>query len=171
MEKFDIQSFNKNKVDGHFDFVLEDGTEVRQWESPPKYFVERRRKAKSRIEHYREFHYSNQRLKTDGEEFYGFPVGTWREFDENGTLTSEVNEDLPFKFSIQDLDKKLREQKINIMEPPDGFTISRNSDPEPVYVITYPVEGSNLSQFTVWIIDGSNGKTISTSVKNRKENH
>ena len=60
---------------------------------------------------YREYFYSGV-LKTKGLKFKGgnFQKGTWRKYNIEGELVEEINYDLPYKFTFEDLSKLIKEK-------------------------------------------------------------
>ncbi len=170
MEKFDLENFKKNQNGGHYNFILKEGTEVNQSEFPGEFYLETRRNPGSPFETYQEFHYDSLYLSKSGTEFYGFPVGVWKEFDAKGKVIGETNEDEPFRFSIEQLDEKMQKLKIYIMNQVQGITVSRDADENPVYIVAFPVS-VDLSELIVMTIDGNTGKTLNQITKKRKENH
>src|SRR5690349_7067604 len=87
MERFNKTLFDQNKVDGHREFTLEDGTMVKQWETPHESFFERLSDPRTNYSTYKEFYYNSGNLKMIGKEFFSFPIGTWKEYTDNGSLT------------------------------------------------------------------------------------
>ena len=126
MERFDIENFNKNQVEGEWKFKNSSGTSIRQYKIddgyqeeaalPGSYFI----LSKS--------YYENGNLAEVGQRFHeqGFLKGIWTSYDENGIVISEVNHDLPFKYSWEDVLRILKTKGIN---PSDNFTlINRKND-------------------------------------------
>ncbi|WET48451.1 hypothetical protein PYS58_17960 [Chryseobacterium indologenes] len=54
--------------------------------------------------------FKNNNLKSIGRNFYSFPIGIFKEYDESGKLIREVNNDAPYKFSIDDLINKIKKE-------------------------------------------------------------
>jgi Uncharacterized alpha/beta hydrolase domain (DUF2235) len=56
-------------------------------------------------------------LKKTITNFYAFPIEITKEYDETGKLIKEIDNDLPYKFSIIDLQKKIKiEYQVDIVE-------------------------------------------------------
>jgi hypothetical protein len=162
MERFDKKRFEAHKVNGEYTFTLQDGSEVRQWETVPEYYVEQVTKARSPFETYKEFHYDSGFLKTEGTLFYNFKTGPWREYDVKGQLIKETNEDAPYKFSITDLDKMMRKEGVNIMEVKPGVQVNRfiDDNDRPLYGVTHPVDAATPYHVYKLLIDGNTGKVL-----------
>ncbi|PKF75989.1 hypothetical protein CW752_01370 [Chryseobacterium sp. PMSZPI] len=55
-------------------------------------------------------YHKNSSPKSISKIFYSFPVGIFKEYDESGKLIREVNNDTPYKFSIDDLINKIKKE-------------------------------------------------------------
>jgi antitoxin component YwqK of YwqJK toxin-antitoxin module len=99
-EKFDIERFNKHQVNGDYNRVLEDGTQINQYGDPSGYF-ENIIPPAGWFYTYKEF-YSNGNLKEGGQLFKkgDFRAGIWNEYDSSGNKTKETNYDHPFKLTV-----------------------------------------------------------------------
>lgn len=161
MEIFDTRLFELNHENGHYDFVTSDGINIRQWVTPPKHYVERAKRPGLPYETYKEFHFSNGCLKKSGELFYNFRIGIWKEFDESGKIIKEINEDEPYQFSIENLEVKMRELKVNIMNENSEVRVNRLIlENKPVYVITYPVNIIEPDYRIKLLMDATYGKIL-----------
>lgn len=160
MEKFDKTAFEARKVNGEYTVTLKDGTQVRQWESPPTQYVERIKKIQSPFEIYKEFYYDNGIIKTSGELFYNFHINTWYNYDKNGRVIKETNENAPYKFSIEDLNRMMLKMGVNIMEIKPGVQVNRYADDKPLYGVTYPVDPAVPYRTWQLTIDGNTGRII-----------
>lgn len=49
-------------------------------------------------------------LQLKGQTFYNFPIGVWKEYDENGKLIKETNWDKNYPFKVEDLCKLIKEE-------------------------------------------------------------
>lgn len=170
MEIFDEVKFNKNKIDGHYDFVLKDGTKVSQWETPPHYYVEQIEKVNSPYKTYKEFYYTTKYLKTGGEIFYNFPVGVWREYSEDGKILKEWDEEKPYQFSIDELSIKMKGMGVDIMRKQFAVVVTRTTNPTPAYTVSYPISPTNTDDLNIVIIDGVNGNVIAKTIKTMTKN-
>lgn len=54
--------------------------------------------------------FKNNNLKSIGKHFYSFPIAIYKEYNETGKLVKEVNNDAPYKFSVEDLIKKIKKE-------------------------------------------------------------
>lgn len=167
METFDQERFDNNKINGVYEFTGDDSSKIKQWASPPDNYTEQIQKNKSNYILYKEFHFKTKLLKTIGEIFYGFPIGTWKEYDLHGKLIKQINYDRPFVFSVEDLDSQMKKEGIDIMKQQPGVSVSRTTNPVPNYNVSYPVSDTNANDFNVIVIDGITGKIINWAVKTR----
>jgi hypothetical protein len=118
-ETFDIEKFNKNKINNEYNYLLEDKTKIQQMQAgheeklvyveykiPPKpeYFYS-----------YKEYH-NNGILKIKGKRFKqgAFKQGVWKKYDKIGTLIEEIDYDKPFKFTFEQLVALLKKEKDTI---------------------------------------------------------
>jgi len=123
--RFDIETYNKNKQAGEYTFE-HDGVKVRQTDFDGGY-AETTSKPDTYIDHYREY-YKNGTLKEEGDLFNKsvFRLGTWRFFNEQGVEQKSVNYDAPYTFT---LDKVMEFLKRNNLSLADRWTsINRKSD-------------------------------------------
>jgi len=168
MERFNKALFDQKKIDGHYEFTLDDGTIIKQWEEPSEYYAEQTIDPKSNFTVFKEFYFTSGILKLTGKEFYGFPVGIWKEFSEKGELIKEENEDAPFKFSIYDLHEKLKKMGIDIMKPGTGVSVARTVEPIPKYNVSHPIAPNDYSATKIMVFDGTDGKLITETIKKYK---
>ena len=159
IEKFNIKQFEENKIDKQYSFNLPDGSQVKQSENSKEYYVERIKKGNTPFESYKEFYFDSGILMTKGELFYNFPIGIWYKYDKNGKILEKVNHDTSYKFTIYDLDKKLKEMEIDIMDIESKIFVSRNDKPYPYYQVFYPIIGSN-NEVIVLVVNGTTGEII-----------
>ncbi|MEO8770639.1 MAG: hypothetical protein ABI402_11155 [Ferruginibacter sp.] len=161
MEKFDIKKFEEKKINGEYNFILNDGTQVRQIENKnSKDYVEERKTASGMYTEIKLFFMGSGNLKTAGEKFYNFPVGKWKYFDEAGNLVKEPDWDTNYKFSVEDLAGKMEEMEIDIMHNTSGINVSRSSTGAPLYSVQYPVNPLNIYKLYSLKIDGITGKIL-----------
>ena len=98
IKNFDIETFEKNKIEGEYNFILDDGTKIRQISGLDDY-VEYRIPLPPEV-----YETSNQYLKT-GElksSIISFPerfVKSKKEFNQSGELIEEINYDLPVSYT------------------------------------------------------------------------
>ncbi len=111
---FDIEVFHKNKVNNEYNFILEDGTTVRQIEWKDEY-DEIRYNNKSYFEIYTSY-YKNGNLKMFVERFPNRFVKYIKEYDEEGNLIKETDYDKEFEFTWEQLLKILEERNVDIRD-------------------------------------------------------
>ena len=169
MEKFDIARFQKNKVNGEYNYVLKDGMEVREIENldSQDYTVEIRNPLRPNVT-LKLFYMKSGNLKATGEKFYSFPIGTWQYFSENGTLTKETNWDSSYQFTLEDLNKKMLKTGIDIYKVKAGINVHRASVGAPLYIVSYPINPSNPYDVYELRIDGITGETKEKTVQHTR---
>lgn len=166
MEKFDIAEFNKKSNNGEYQFTLKDGSQVRQIENAASqdYTVEMKNPPDPHSV-LKLFYFKSGNLKAQGEKFYSFPIGKWMFYDESGLLIKETNWDSAYKFTIEDLDKKMRDMGINIMQMKPGVDVHRASVGNPLYIVSYPIDPTNIYDVYELKIDGISGKTVEKTIQ------
>lgn len=113
-EKFDIEKFAKNKINGEYIFELEDGTEVRQFGGDNNYVEYKYPPAPNLIATYKEFYYPSGKLKTIKKIFPNNFIRLSMEYNEEGKLIKQTDYDEPFKFSFEELQGLLKKRKEQI---------------------------------------------------------
>lgn len=166
MEYFDKRTFDEHKVNYEYSFILEDGSVVRQRETPNVDYTEQITNAKSPYTISKVFYYKTGNLRGIGKEFYSFQTGIWKEYDELGRVLKEIDRDKQYKFSIEDLAKKIKEEVgLDIMKK-EVFDVRRATDPKPKYEIYYRISESSYDM-NVIIVDGITGNIISKTIQKR----
>lgn len=119
-----------------------------------------------------EYNINTLKVIFEMEFFYNCPIGFRREYNENGELIKEINNDAPFKFTWQELIVKMREEygielwdlKEQRLKNQSGLSVGRDAEK-----ITYRVRlyadfvyyegfmGRSIERFE---IDGTTGKLI-----------
>ncbi len=152
MEKFDIEKFNKNSVNGKFVFKLTDDSIVEQYGNSKSGYVEIiRPKNNNFIEIYKSY-FANGEIEIIGESFPNdFEKGIWKEFDMQGKLIKETDYDEGFNYVWEDLIKYLKERTVDIK---GRYTTIRKEEGN--WRFSY-VEGIYIYDV---IIDGKTGKII-----------
>ena len=168
MERFNKLLFEKNKIDGECNITLDDGTEIRQWESPPDYYVEQIKKPNSPYEIYKQFYYDNGLLKKSGNRFYNFNIGIWYEYDVIGNKIESQDYEKNYQFSLADLDEKMHKMGIDIMIEKPGVIVKRTSFGKPLYFVTYPINSDNPYDVYELTIDGKTGETLEKKILHRR---
>lgn len=158
-KKFDIEAFDKNKNEsGHWYFTDEQGYDIHQY-SVTDGFVEYRKKSKDLFEEYYAF-YSNGNLKEKKNVFInsGFNKGVGYFYDEQGNLTEEINYDIPYKYTWEQVYDFAVKHDIDLY---DFHTlIQRYQDKERDYCwfITWRVPFA--PEITTIILSGENGNIL-----------
>ncbi len=161
---FDIETFEKNKIDNEYKIVTKDSTEIiqGQWHSGYDEIIKYK---ESHIQTYNKY-YSTGTLKLTGD-FYprDFEKGIWKEYDEQGHLIKETDYDAPYTFTWEDILKLIKDRKFDMNAY--GFEVSRNfgfgrqeeTTEEPFWAITHNKSEEDML-LGVIIIDGVTGKII-----------
>ncbi|AMA49710.1 hypothetical protein AWN65_09690 [Flavobacterium covae] len=67
------------------------------------------------------YYIKTKTIHIESQDFYGFPIGILKEYDESGKLIKEIDYDKDFKFSIEDLCKLIKsEYDIDLMIKPNS---------------------------------------------------
>jgi hypothetical protein len=146
MKKFDVETFTKHKAGIRHQFETEEAF-VLQVEGQ-YYFREQIENKKTpfgeRIAYYKD----TRTVLVYRRVFHGFPVGMTREYDREGNITKETNEDEPYLFSLDDLRAKIqREYKIDIFVKTLAVDVSRSTTILPQYRVVIPMEGYPSTEF------------------------
>ena len=136
-EKFDIKTFEKNKIDGEYNFVLDDGTKIRQSSTeidygefvippPPQLFITSKQYFKTGELQALLILYPNDFIKLK------------KVYDKDGKLVEETNFDIPYKFSFEQLLELIKNEKDKIDLFDRNTSITRGVlDEGPIWEITY----------------------------------
>lgn len=167
VEVFDQRTFDAHKTNAHYMYTLPDGSEIEQWETPGEYYLEETRKGRTNYSTYRLFYFGSNRLMKKGEQFFKFPIGIWRTYNEAGVVTEEVNHERAFKVSVEALEKIMANMNVNISVRDNGVGVLREESPVPTYTVVFPDVPGNGSAIRFVVIDGITGKIVSQMVKQR----
>ncbi|OWP85944.1 hypothetical protein BWK60_11430 [Flavobacterium covae] len=103
-------------------------------------------------------------LVAEGNDFYNFPINSIKEYDETGKLIKETNLDLPYKFSIEDLEKKMKTQyDVDIYNVKQIHSMNRYEEKKHLNIPLYEIwtnHKTNTLKFTCYIINGTTGETV-----------
>ncbi len=154
---FDIETFEKNKIDNEYKIVTKDSTEIiqGQWHSGYDEIIKYK---ESHIQTYNKY-YSTGTLKLTGD-FYprDFEKGIWKEYDEQGHLIKETDYDAPYTFTWEDILKLVKDRKLDM--DAYGFEIFRGSSEKgTTWSITYNKSEKDML-LGIILIDGITGKII-----------
>lgn len=158
MEKFDIASYNKLKINGMARYVKSDGTQITLKDAGAYYTEEDRNDANTPFATTYRFFKGSLKLKGSGSMFYRISTGVSKEYNENGELVSEKDFDAQYKFTIDSLIKKIKKEfDINLLIPTAGLTVYRYVDDTtklPEYDIEIPVRDLVFRHI---VVDGNSG--------------
>lgn len=165
MEFFNIRNFQENQIGNEYNFTLEDGTKIRQIDFG-NYYAEDIKYTDSPYEIRKAYYKNNGFLWVKGKKFYGFEIGIWREYNPAGELTKETDYNKPYKFSVEDLIKKMKDEyHIDILHNSLHIYISRyTNELGAKYDVCIHLKENKYSDMKCFIIDGTTGKTISENI-------
>ncbi|MGG6229176.1 hypothetical protein [Tenacibaculum sp. SDUM215027] len=126
-EKFDIVSFNKHQVNGEYNFVLKDGSKVRQLSSDNYYEEIITLPKPSYFETYKKY-YKTSELYLSITSFPNDFLVLKKEYDKTGKLIEEINFDLPYEFTFEQLLELMKKEKDTIDLFDKNTSIGRSSD-------------------------------------------
>jgi len=168
--KFDIARYNSLQVNGIAHINLKRGGYTDQSKMPDGGYAETMVSMAPNqrgISFYKEF-YSTGELKHWGFIFYGFYIHTHKTYGKDGYAIKEkeINYEAPYKYSLGQLDAKIR-REYGIIIFKDNIQISRTDKTNPpVYKLLLPVYPDTANVRRAVVINANNGKTISDVVLN-----
>ncbi len=158
MEKFDIETFNKNKDQAeNYIFTLKDSTEVTQFGNKDSGYYEYKTIINKRqFKKYTEY-YNSGNLKVNGEVYENdFASGTWNYYDKQGSLEKTIDYDQAFTYTWDDILKFVEDKKIDLSK--NTTRISRTTEGTiPTWKVTWHYDGGRLKSTT---INGKTGEVI-----------
>lgn len=112
------------------------------------------------------FGYSNSTKSLLGEavEFYGVPIKKNIQYNEKGQIIKEIDYEKPYKFSIEDLIEKIKEEyNVDLGDKREGAFAGRR-EKNGIFYYEVNLESKKEPQKIDYIlIDGNTGKTLFTS--------
>ncbi|MCO6564460.1 MAG: hypothetical protein J6581_03340 [Apibacter sp.] len=135
-------------------------------------------------------YYPNGKLFTTVKQFYGFDIGNFVSFDENGNHKNVINFDYLYSFTVDDLIQKMKAlYGIDLSVRIEGISVRKHrtspkDDIKPLYTVYYRIiekdsiyrDDAKVKNRTFYI-DGSNGKVtiedyveLNTHIKTEGEN-
>ena len=123
------------------------------------------------------YYYKNTLLKNSIQTFYGFPIDVAKEYDENGKLIKETDNDKDYPFKVEDLCRLIKEEYgVDLMVKPDQnkeklqYRVSRSYDSsidKHLYLVSFTYGNPDIEPgdkifppIKVVYIDGNNGKVL-----------
>ena len=100
-------------------------------------------------------------------EFYKNIIGFLTEYNEIGKLIKEIDYDKPYKFSIEDLIKKMKDDyKVDLLDVKHVISLYRYEEKKelniPLYEIWYNYDDLNRNNVECYLINGTTGETLFT---------
>jgi hypothetical protein len=157
-EKFDIETFNKHQENDSYEFNLRDG-HVLQFSYGDGYAEEIIYTDK--IFKLTKDFYKNGNIKQTGLTFIKgeFMKGLWQFFDSSGNLSHEIDYDSWYKFTWEDVQRFLRENRVDIQDVNTNITRTWKEGEERVWVITYKTTpDKNGNYIRTVTLNGNSGK-------------
>ena len=116
---------------------------------------------------FKKFSLKTNRLLLTGTEFYKINIGIWENYDETGQLIKKIDYDKPYKFSIEDLIKKMKnEYDIDLLDVERVSYVSRYEEKKdvnlPLYEVCYKYSSLNNNKVEYYLINGTTGETLFT---------
>ncbi|HEX8575518.1 MAG TPA: hypothetical protein VF677_04410 [Flavobacterium sp.] len=177
MEKFDIESFKKNKIseqNSSNEYYKKDGTRFTAsenglggynvFEYPPEpnlYYI------------YKSFH-KNLFLKSREKRFIrtGFRVGIGYEYDENGNIIKTIDYDKPFTYTLDNILKYCKDNKIDVYNMQTFIDRSNPIQKETdalVWIIRYlGMYDEKHGGLVEIILDGKTGEKLKVTIQHGK---
>ena len=170
---FDLKTFKekiKNTNRDSYIYYLNNNIRVYQYIEPDHYIREVISQENSSYSVERRYD-PNGKLFTTVRQFYGFNIGDFVSFDENGNREENINCDYLYSFTVEDLIQKMKSlYGIDLSVRTEGISVKKHGtspkdDIEPLYTVRYPLiekdsikrDGAIIQDRTFYI-DGSNGK-------------
>ena len=170
---FDLKTFKekiKNTNRDSYIYYLNNNIRVYQYIEPDHYIREVISQENSSYSVERRYD-PNGKLFTTVRQFYGFNIGDFVSFDENGNREENINCDYLYSFTVEDLIQKMKSlYGIDLSVRTEGITVRKHltspkEDIKPLYTVYYPIiekdsikrDGAIVKNRTFYI-DGSNGK-------------
>ena len=170
---FDLKTFKekiKNTNRDSYIYYLDNNICVYQYDEGDNFIREVISQENSSYSIVRRY-YPNGKLFTTVRQFYGFDIGDFVSFYENGNRKNVINCDYLYSFTVEDLIQKMKSlYGIDLNVRIKGITVRKNltspkDDIKPLYTVHYPIiekdsiirDGAIVKDRTFYI-DGSNGK-------------
>ena len=162
MKTFDIETFNKNKVQTQYNFITKDSTLYNQSEDYDEYLeIINEKDSPFEIQN---TYYKTGIIQMEVYRYSNDFIINMKEYDQQGTLIKETDYDKPFKFTFKDILKFIKKRNIDMNG--DYFEITRGSN-EKGCSWTIFWEKEDKTAIKRINIDGITGKII----KEIEENH
>ena len=165
-DKFDKELFDRNQKDGMYEYY-QDGCTILLTDLGDRY---------SKIVHpdssafeYRTFYYKKElTVRARSIRLYDIYVGISKVYNIKGNLVKEIDEDAPYKYTIEDVVKFIKDKyDVDLLkrEKRSWTLISRSTNPSPHYMLRFHTkEGLPV----VYSIDGIDGTIIWENVNGKE---
>ena len=156
-----VSKLKKSDTKGSVTFIDESGNLV-QLIDDYKDYVELVSTPNSPYQLNNSYYKTSLNLKTEGQLFYGCPVGIYKEYDDHGNITLQTDFESGYTFTIPNLIQKIKiDYNFDLATPVYGTTIFRNNDTtnnEFTYDVYLPIKDRTVRELT---IDGVTGVVMS----------
>ena len=163
MEKFNINKYNNLPINPKTGLqILPNGDDVQMFKGSGNIgFVERINKAGTPYLFFKSF-YENGNLQAEGVDFYSMSIRIYKEYSENGELIKEIDYDKDYKFSIEDLQKEMKESyNVDIMDKKQTRSVGRTKiDTRLKFPYYQVIVNSGVASFTDYLLNGNTGEVI-----------
>lgn len=111
----------------------------------------------------------NKRLLGLTNNFYQFPIGIDKEYDENGIVVKEIDNDTPYVFSLNELLQKIKkEYNVDLEDLTQRASVTRRVDPylnKPIYEVHLrkSIEDIETNRYFYILIDATTGNVLYTT--------
>lgn len=166
MKTFDIKTFEKNKnlKNGVNTFTYESkGDIISLKESEKDYVAIKSKKDENFIEKYF-YRKSNYTLRASQVFLLEMPVGTYKEYDENGEIINEINYEPKYPFTVLNLIEKVKNKfDIDITKKKQKLIIGFEDDIVPYYFVRFPLD-DGLNTYKFIKVNANTGEIISVNI-------
>ena len=154
MKTFDMERFNRNAINNVYEFHWKDDLYVTQ-RKLKDYYLEHIIKKDTPLKKNKAYYFSGS-IKFEANLYYDCLIGITKYYDESGKLIKEVDEDAPYKFSLEDVIKKVKtEYNIDLTKPRPRMNMSRATH----YGASFGYEeGGDPRSREMIYLDGNTGK-------------
>ncbi|RYE24063.1 MAG: hypothetical protein EOP45_06215 [Sphingobacteriaceae bacterium] len=157
----DLQKLQESNIIGYVSFINNEGNNVKLTDNDDNY-QESVKISENPFGITYKYDKNSLALRSETMMFYDNPVGFIKEYDQQGNIVNQINNDDGWDFSVTNLiDKMNNDFHINLMKVALKLSVTRNADVSAnvfEYHIFYPL---NSTTFRYFKINGKNGAVIS----------
>ena len=158
MKTFDIETFNKNKINNEYNFNINDSIRIEQSEWEDEYMSTI--KNENSLFETLELYYKNGKLKTEIKRFYNRFVIRYKDYDKKGNVIKEEDLDKPFTYTWEDIKKYLKAHDVEDIKK-QVIGISRWADEqETTWTLEFNGKYKDIKGHFVITLDGKTGEEL-----------